>query len=518
LIGIRYSQTQNKTMRLDTLSKNSVESFGDKTTLKFGIDLENMGLVYKSFLNYSDVIGSIVREYTSNCFDSHAEAGIDSPVKVTFNPINYITGQAASIEFTDVGVGLSPERIEHVFCKFFTSTKRESNTYIGAYGIGAKSALGYTDMFTIVTRYDSIEYVYAVHLGETSPEMDLLNSYPTKESNGTTVKIDIKSGDEHKFKTAIKEQLKYFDNIEYEGIDIENYSLIRGKNFILNDKYTTELEICYGKIRYPINMGLLNINNTFSQMYQTDDRFHRNLYVTSTNFPFALHFDIGDIEVVWNREAINYTSKTIDTIIEKFKNALLELADLYDNQRDKIANLEDLYNLNLAAQDNYAVIKVQNATILAKFLSKKITYKGIEFKNLNFIINNEFFNHHLVYFPGSNTTSNAERYKSSIKNIIQVPFKTLTVTDRVDKKKIYVYTKRKSITENINVIKSIYANKRSDIQKRHPDLDIKELDDLYNKIYKKFNNLDKITLTEEELAEYKENNTVIKKYSLGGYM
>lgn len=121
-------------MKLDIISKNDVQTFGDKKSLKFGIDVENMGLVYKSFLNYSDPIGSVVREYTSNCFDSHKEAGVDVPVKVKLSKGSYLNGNPDYIEFTDYGVGLSPERVETIFCKFFTSTKRETDEQIGGFG------------------------------------------------------------------------------------------------------------------------------------------------------------------------------------------------------------------------------------------------------------------------------------------------------------------------------------------------------------------------------------------------
>lgn len=77
---------------------------------------------------YKNSIGSIVREITSNCFDSHIEAGVTDAVIIKFdnNESDY------SITFTDVGVGLSPERINNIYIKVLSSTKDNSNDFIGA--------------------------------------------------------------------------------------------------------------------------------------------------------------------------------------------------------------------------------------------------------------------------------------------------------------------------------------------------------------------------------------------------
>lgn len=313
-------------MKLDK-HHNAFEAFGEKTTIKFGIDAENMGLVYKSFLHYSNPIGSVVREYTSNCFDSHAEAGVDAPITIKMELGNTLTGKQANIQFIDYGVGLSPDRVENVFAKFFTSTKRETNTQIGGFGIGAKSALGYTDMFTIITNFNGAEYTYVVHAGETSPEMDLINTQPTINNNGTTIKVDIKDGDYYTFQSEIKKQLKYFDNIEFINCDVNPYELLRQDNYIYRTGSSDNLDISIGKVRYPIDTSVISVIH--------------DLFI----MPIGLHFDIGELKVVWNRESIEYNNETKEKLQNAVNNLYKFIVEEKERQSEKIGTLKDFFKI-----------------------------------------------------------------------------------------------------------------------------------------------------------------------------
>lgn len=102
------------------------------------ISTENMGFMFnilsKSY--YSRGIDSIVREITSNCFDSHIEANVEDPIIIRFD--KDVENDTLTIVFKDVGVGLSTDRVKNVFESWFTSTKRDSNNYIGAFGLTKK--------------------------------------------------------------------------------------------------------------------------------------------------------------------------------------------------------------------------------------------------------------------------------------------------------------------------------------------------------------------------------------------
>ena len=87
------STTESKKMRLSA----------DASAMVFQIFTKNV---------YSNPIGTIVREITSNCFDSHVEANVNLPVEIKLS-YDSIT-KTHYVSFIDYGVGMSPDRVDNV--------------------------------------------------------------------------------------------------------------------------------------------------------------------------------------------------------------------------------------------------------------------------------------------------------------------------------------------------------------------------------------------------------------------
>ena len=157
-----------------------VEEFiGDAKSNKFKIGDDSVGIIIDSLINlYSDPIGSIVREVTSNCYDAHREKRLkrkgiipmtsedklqywykeDKTPQIEFQNENILLGIGNAMIFRDFGVGLSQHRVETIYTMFGNSTKRDNNLQIGGFGIGAKSPFSYTDTFYIIANHNGIKY------------------------------------------------------------------------------------------------------------------------------------------------------------------------------------------------------------------------------------------------------------------------------------------------------------------------------------------------------------------------
>lgn len=309
----------------------SVEESGYDSSIADGKEQKMFAILSENL--YSDPYGSIVRELTSNAVDATVEAGNTEPVMVGFETDE--TGTSLIIK--DNGVGISKDRAKNVFAKMLASTKEDSADQIGSWGLGRLSAFSYTDMFYVLTNYKGVNYTYVMVKKELGFRMELMNEVPTEEPNGTTIKIPINYGDKGKFETAIKEQLAYFNNIYYVGIDVDNdYKIYEGKSFKFNNrKPISRIHICLGNVYYPINHSKVGIPAD-KEGNRYNDGFESNCSV-------GLKFNIAELPVTPSRENILYTDEAVKAINNKYKEFLAETEELYNRKAEDTDNLEEVY-------------------------------------------------------------------------------------------------------------------------------------------------------------------------------
>jgi hypothetical protein len=298
-----------------------VQLYGDFQSHKAEIDAEDMGWILQILSTnlYSDPIGSLIREYSSNAWDANVEAGNkDKPIEVGVQT-NKDGGTYWYV--TDLGPGLSPSRINDVYRKFGKSTKRSSNEAIGMMGLGKFSGLSYTNEVFITTRVDGIEYQYLMHKSEGIPQIDMLESRDTNLPNGTTIRVNIQGWkDKHEFVTKTREQLAYFENV-YFNVDSENFNdkfkIVKGKTFTQSTLDSRSLRIKIGPVSYPIDWNVIThplniLRNSISNM--------------------AVNFNIGEVAITPNRESVLYNKLTIENINNRFTEVIEELKELYEKQ------------------------------------------------------------------------------------------------------------------------------------------------------------------------------------------
>lgn len=361
----------------DTLITGQVEEVTD-----FSVSPDAMGMFFQAFSDslYSDKFGSIVREITSNCIDSHIDAGVkDKDVEIELFSQSIFGGEDTELVFRDFGLGLSPNMIKEIYSKYFASTKRNSNDAIGGWGIGAKSPFAYTNIFTVVTWYDNIRYTYVLHRAAAAPQIKLFSQETEIRRNGTEVRIPVKPSDVEKFVSAIEKQLVFFENVSFIGFGAypkigNNYSIIEGTHFIASfdankKSRINKVQISLGRVNYPIDVDLLK-----TAIYNKKDTLSKHLSITEVfdfiNFSeIALKFSVGDLPVTLSREAIEYKPGVIDKIIEKIMLVIEELYQLIitlPNEFDSFKEyIERLNNKNVIYLQNGFELIVQR--IAAKY-------------------------------------------------------------------------------------------------------------------------------------------------------
>ena len=107
---------------------------GEVQSNKVGIDVNNINFITNLLTSnlYSKPIQSFLRETVANAWDSQVEAGnTNTPILIKIDSIN---DNDIEIAVRDYGTGLSPERFDEIYKNIGSSTKRLSNSYIGALG------------------------------------------------------------------------------------------------------------------------------------------------------------------------------------------------------------------------------------------------------------------------------------------------------------------------------------------------------------------------------------------------
>lgn len=367
-------------MKVDFNKFSDVDVVSTTEEKEITLSKDSQSMFFQMFTKniYSNPIGSIVREITSNCFDSHIEAGVKVPILIKKGFDNQTNSHY--ISFIDFGVGMSPNRINDIFSVMFTSTKRADNQQIGGFGLGSKVPLAYKrttghgvgeydNSYSIITNYNGVKYSYLIYEGKQSPMITLLDYQTTKERNGTEVRIPVLERDLNTFAKEMVRQLYYFENVIFEGFDdthyddtlSNQYQIVRGKSFLYRGtEYASSMHVCLGRVAYPIDYNVLGLNSG-------------DYYI-----PVALKLEVGEINVTASREQLDYSEHTIKVLRKKLDVVKAEIKELLVKQYENIVTLKDYFEV----KNEFGKLKFPNGSVLS--VSSLIKQADIDYSNFRY--------------------------------------------------------------------------------------------------------------------------------------
>lgn len=291
-------------MKLNTQAKSDAIVTGDVRSNKVQIDTANIDFITQILSSnlYSNPLDSFLREILSNAVDSHIEAGTKAPVILDIGRNN----GKPYIRIQDFGTGISKERFDKIYRFIGSSTKRDSNDYIGAFGLGRFSAMSVASAVNITSRYDGIETKYLMYKDGLTIRIDEVYSEKTTERNGVEVYVEIPSLVNYEVEKAIK-NLILFKNV-YINTSIES---LRDVASAFNDKKSIyvgkSMSVICDSNFCPSYGNKISIGGV---MYPIDT------YKIKTNLKSYIipHVDIGQVTVTPNREQLLYDTNTVNVI------------------------------------------------------------------------------------------------------------------------------------------------------------------------------------------------------------
>lgn len=278
---------------------------------------------------YSDKILAVVRELSCNAYDAHVAAGKqDMPIEICLP-----TSLKPTFHVKDFGPGLSHEEVCTLYTSYFSSTKQDSNDYIGALGLGSKSPFSYTNSFMVESRHDGVKRLYTAFINEGGvPAIVLNDTAITDEPSGLTISLAVRRDDSEKFVDAAKKALMYF-NPEPTIIGRTNFSrhyvkhTISGSNWRVRESdYYAHMNgpyVVQGFVAYPIDRELVKQHNL------------SNVAISMLNVDLDITVPMGDVEVAASREALSYDPRTIKNLAKALEVAASELRASFQVEFDK---------------------------------------------------------------------------------------------------------------------------------------------------------------------------------------
>jgi hypothetical protein len=271
--------------------------------VKFGIGKGQEAWVMRSMADlYSNRELACVREYSTNAYDSNKEKAMRDghdikPIEVTlptvFDPY---------FKVKDSGVGMSRHELAEIYTQFGDSTKRDSDDFNGMLGFGSKSAIAYTNTFTVTSIKDGYKNVGVVTRREDAMGGYLVtlkivvDNVPTSEPSGVEIQIPVHNWRE--FEQKAKDYYRFW---------LPGTVLVNGREpeWAVGEKIDDNL-FYYPHNQHGQNISYVVMGNVPYRIINSDALFPRGM----NRISFVAYVPLGTVEFTPSREDLKYSEHT----------------------------------------------------------------------------------------------------------------------------------------------------------------------------------------------------------------
>jgi hypothetical protein len=307
---------------VNTLERGGV---GAETTFRIQANARAFSILSSNL--YTDKIKAVIRELSCNALDSHVAAGKQN----TPFDVHLPSSLEPWFSVTDYGLGLSHEQVMDLYTTYFSSTKTNSNDYVGALGLGSKSPFAYTSGFDVVSTYNGVQNSYAMFINEQGePSVARLGTQNVTAPNGVMVKLPVKSEDFTSFRRSAEDVFTWFahkpvvtGSRDFRFQEVAPTRQGKGWCFFETERYYGSGAVArMGSVAYPIKRD--QVNSKFERLLA------HNLVV---------EFGIGELDVAASREELSYDPTTIAVLERRLEAVLGEIQSQVGGEFAKCSTL-----------------------------------------------------------------------------------------------------------------------------------------------------------------------------------
>lgn len=366
------------------------DTTSDNLTVKTEISDDAMDMAIEAmFRLYTYPHTAVIREYVSNACDEHSTAGSDVPVGVSLRADR--SEGTYILTVVDHGRGMNLDTLTKVYTQIKLSGKRDDESTVGGFGIGAKAGLAVSDEgFDVLTSTGEQAHLLRcrhVTRGNIANHIDVLD--PEGIDTGTTVSVTMRmNGSTFTDVATMLHALAMVNDIEITLHDItvpdfmepyvvrqkgdvsvlHHHAVLEGRIAPYDTQYCAVLALA----RAYRDEGLIVLDHYRDYMHAYDQfRVGGVAYLANTPYPMdfassgpfeneSLFFGLTDIPVdtvavprhreslsgldtsVLTELSIDAHNRVLDSLVEKFREPLIEKFDSVDYNNPAKKVLTDL--------------------------------------------------------------------------------------------------------------------------------------------------------------------------------
>lgn len=338
---------------------------------------------------YTKKIEAVIREVLCNAYDAQIQAGNEHiPVQVTLPSII-----DPHFKVRDIGIGLRPDQMG-MYTTLFQSSKEEEEAQTGYYGLGSKSPFAYSSTFNITTYYEGIRRQYSAVLdGKSVPKLVKMTEEASSEPTGVEISVPVAAQDFRAFQQAYEIVAQWFNVTPDAGIEVQKPNISTNSRTIaslnlsevdelvkrgvsgevqVNEYRNGGIHLVMGNVGYQVSFQEVNshIRNANMDVPSSMVRFISDLsgYVRVPN---------GSVDIPPSRETVEYTPKTLDFLVDLYKEifkgvSALVATKIRDESNKSLTNyynnktMLNYFNIKVDILDRFRVLvnKLNSTTVM----------------------------------------------------------------------------------------------------------------------------------------------------------
>lgn len=306
---------------------------------------------------------TICTEFVQNALDSHKRANkSDVPIDI------YLPNERFPYYvIRDYGVSMDDDTVKTTFSRALDSTKRDSDDYIGGYGVGRLCFAPYSGLMFFTTFINGYKTVWQFRLKGGKGGITEISKTKSDEPQGVEVKIPIKSEDFTYFNNQIKFTycfLKTKPNVKnVQGFSYSDNKVLLSKESeyeIYSERFENQSSRPFatiGGLPFPIDTHAIGGN--------------------VPDLPIVLHFKVGEIDHTPSRDSIKYNEKSTNAILNKLNMVVEDVQEYISNKSKEFKNI---YEANCFVSKIYNGSNTLTQFVRRYNIQQNITFNGIKIR------------------------------------------------------------------------------------------------------------------------------------------